>query len=656
MTEGLAEVSQTTETTEVSLTAFEIKFLSDSTDGFTVATRQSLRRHEPNTPMPEAQRIAKVRATEKRDLRIGEHFYPKLGIRDVTQTENELSFDIIPVTYPTYIAIRKPHESSESLKIANPAATSMVLMTTEEDGSHKLVFQHRSDKNRLYGDIPGSSIAGYLDATLNRTREGRGKALNVTTDYIKDNVIREADEEIGIKPEEIAELIITGLASDKKEIHDEFLLMGTTTLSSKDLAKRVGSGDYFKFSEKFFTMDATPENIEILLTQVKCPLPPTHTATFLAAGYSMVLKENGLDEAKKWKNRIASGINRNYEEIDAIVKIYYQQHPDELDNIPANKPPRNPNGYDAAYLPQEQGLPNALSEFERTGLIKKEKEKLVEEAYIFDVDGVLTIPDSREFDREIMEDIAERLTKGDPVILNTGRSISWVQQRIIARLYHAHNVKDPSVLQNLFVVGEKGGTWLTFDEKGLMQEHKDDSISVPQDLQDTVKRIVEEQFPKTMFFDKTKRTMISTEMQEVDDKRFEGQVSLEDFQRDQARLVEIFKDLLKSRGLEEVLEIDPTTIATDIQNKHVGKDFAIRKALTWLTAKGFSIQKFITFGDSKSDVAMAEELHENGQNVEFVFVGNETDKASIQNDNHSFPIHFTNGKYNHGTAEFLKRE
>ena len=656
MTESSSEISQAIETPEVSLTTFEIKFLSDSPDGFTATTRQSLRRHEPNTPMPEAQRIAKIRAGERKDLRIGEHFYPKIGLRNATQSENELSFDVMPVTFPTYIAIRKPHESSESFHISNPAATSMVLITTEEDGSHKLVFQHRSAKNRLYGDIPGSSIAGYLDATLDRTREGRGKILPITSDYIKDNVIREADEEIGIKPDEITELVITGLASDKKEIHDEFLLMGTTTLSSNELVTRTGAGDYFKFSEKFFTMDATPENIETLLTQVRCPLPPTHTATFLAAGYSMIVKQKGVEEAKKWKDRLTEGINKNYEEIDAMVKIFYQQHPEELDNVPTNKPLRNPNGYDAAYLPQEQGLPNAISEFERTGLIKKEKEKLIEEAYVFDVDGVLTVPDSRQFDREIMEDIVQRLGRGDPVILNTGRSISWVQKRIIARLYHAHNMKGKSVFQNLFVIGEKGGTWLTFDEEGMMHEHRDDSISVPQDLQDTARRIVEERFPKTMFFDKTKHTMVSIEMKEYDDRKFEGETTLEEFQADQEKLIKIFQDLLTTRGLDEVLKIDATTIATDIQNKFVGKDFAVKKALAWLATRGFSVQKFIAFGDSKSDVAMATELHENGQNVEFVFVGKNLDRDHIQDANLPFPIHFTHGTFNRGTAEFLKRE
>ncbi|HYM64858.1 MAG TPA: hypothetical protein VES68_00010, partial [Candidatus Sulfotelmatobacter sp.] len=257
---------------------------------------------------------------------------------------------------------------------------------------------------------------------------------------------------------------------------------------------------------------------------------------------------------------------------------------------------------------------------------------------------------------EIMEDIAKRLRKGDPVILNTGRSISWVQQRIIARLYHAQNLKEKSSLQNLFVVGEKGGTWLTFDKEGLMHEHRDESISVPNDLQNDVRAIVEEQFPKTMFFDKTKRTMISVEMSEVDDKRFEGQLSLDDFQKDQLRLADVLQNLLKSRRLEDKFRIDVSTIATDIQSKTVGKDFEMRKALGWLTTKGVSPVKFVAVGDSLSDVSMATELYTYGYGVEFVFVGKDADREKIASASHPFPVSFTKSKYGKGTAEFLKKE
>lgn len=159
-----------------------------------------------------------------------------------------------------------------------------------------------------------------------------------------------------------------------------------------------------------------------------------------------------------------------------------------------------------------------------------------------------------------------------------------------------------------------------------------------------------------MFYDASKRTMISTEMKEINDNRFDGKINLETYRKDQIELVELFKKLLQDRGLSDNLEIDPTTIATDIQNRHVGKDFAVHKALSWLSAKGLNITKFIAVGDSYSDLAMAKELHDNGQHVEFVFVGNDNDREKIESAGHSFPIYYTHQKFNRGTAEFLNKE
>lgn len=350
---------------------FVINYLSKSPEGFSVQSVNALRRHEPNTPLPQARRIMQKRKGEKKDLRIGEHFTPKLGVRNVTREGDTLFIDTKLVTFPTFMAINNPTESAESLDVSNPTGTALILLTTEPDGKHKMVFQHRSEKNRLYGDIPGASVAGYLDAVMDRRRERRGTSQDVTTETIKRNIIREMGEEIGLSGNEITNLAITGLAADKVKIHNEFLLLGTTSLSAEQLGTRIGDGDYFKFSEKFFTVDSSSENIEKLLTQVKCPLPHTHTAAFLAAGYLMEIRGRGIEAADEWKKRVTEGVKRNYQEIDNLVKTYYQENPDELNNIPDGKPVRNPNGYEPAYLPTEQGLPDVVSELKRVGLLQK---------------------------------------------------------------------------------------------------------------------------------------------------------------------------------------------------------------------------------------------------------------------------------------------
>jgi len=627
---------------ELGTTTFEIKYLSKVPTGFEVRTQQSLLRHEPNTPLPFAERIARERAREKKQYRVGEAFAPKVGIRNVHLEGNELVVDVMPVTFPTYKAISEPDISQAEREISNPSATSLILLTTEDDGSHKFVIQHRSLKNFFYGDIPGASVAGYLDGHLQTTGENRGKIDPLDTKAVKGNGTKEMLEEIGLYPRDITDLKITGFASDKVRIHDEFLLLAKSKLSSQDILFRSGLGDHFRFIEQAMTIDANIETIEKLLTQVKCPVPPTHQAAFVAAGYSMLLEETGQQVADEWKAKIQEGINRNYTEIDEIVKKYYEGHPEELNNIPEGKPKRNPSGYEPAYTPQQQGLPDMESEFDRFGLANKELGKVVDEALIFDVDGVLTVPDERLFDREVMEEIAQKLKRGGPVILNTGRSISWLQQKIVARLYFAHNLTDKAALQNLFMIGEKGGTWMGFDEEGMMDPvpHRDGAISVPDKLQTTVRKIVEEEFADTMFYDHTKQTMISVEQRE--------EISLDKFKEAQKQLVERLIKLVEEERIGEDFEIDPTTIATDIQNKHVGKDFAVQRAVAWLKQRGILPKKYITFGDSSSDFAMAKQLHEEGMNVEHIHVG----ESDIP-DNLPYPVTRTQGKYNNGTKEFL---
>lgn len=233
-----------------------------------------------------------------------------------------------------------------------------------------MLVQHRSEKNFFYGDIPGASVAGFLDGKLDKRRENRGRLIPISTSDIIQNIQKEMVEEIGIKPEELKECRITGFAKDKIRIHDEFLLLGITSLTAKEVAKRTGRGDEFGAGEKFFIIDGTPEAIKTLLTEVKCPLPHTHVAAFVASGYSMVLERDGLESANRWKDKIKDAIRRNYREIDQIVAQFYKDNPSVLNDRPEGKPPRNPNGYEPAYLPQEQGLPGIISELKRVRLVE----------------------------------------------------------------------------------------------------------------------------------------------------------------------------------------------------------------------------------------------------------------------------------------------
>jgi hydroxymethylpyrimidine pyrophosphatase-like HAD family hydrolase len=261
---------------------------------------------------------------------------------------------------------------------------------------------------------------------------------------------------------------------------------------------------------------------------------------------------------------------------------------------------------------------------------------------IFDVDGVITNPQKKIItEPEILDEIIKLLGKGIPVALNTGRSVSWMTEKVINLL--KDKVNDKTILSNFFAVGEKGGTWAEFDNKGKLIISKDENISVPDNLKNEIRDLIANRFSDSMFYDESKLTMISTEMKDGH--------SLEDYKEQQKILVAEFKIILSDNKLSKKFKIDPTTIAVDVENIFVGKHFAVKRIIEWVKEKGFNLQKYITFGDSfRSDIPMAEELYSQNLPVEFVYVG----KEGIDTAKLLFPIKITQNKYGKGTLEFLK--
>lgn len=270
-----------------------------------------------------------------------------------------------------------------------------------------------------------------------------------------------------------------------------------------------------------------------------------------------------------------------------------------------------------------------------------EQEKTVKTAWVLDVDGVITNPQEKKVtEPKILDQIAKKLEAGEPVALNTGRSLIWIIDRVITSLLE--KVQDKKSLRNFFASGEKGGAWITFDENGKMQHHKDESISVSQSLQDKVRALINSEFSESMFFDETKETMISTEMKDG--------YPVEEYAKHQKGLNAKLQELVDQENLTEELKVDPTTIATDIENKHVGKGFAVERIIGWLQEIGANPQRFIAFGDSfSSDIPMAEKLHSKNKKVEFVFVG----KGEIK-QSYPFPIARPQGFFEKGTLEALR--
>lgn len=269
-------------------------------------------------------------------------------------------------------------------------------------------------------------------------------------------------------------------------------------------------------------------------------------------------------------------------------------------------------------------------------------------AYLFDIDGVLTDPQAKRVELpEIFDELIKRLKQGFQIGLNTGRSLDFIIKEILDPL--ESKITDKKLLHNIIAIGEKGAAWITYDEKGDRTIRINENITVQQYIQSEVKKLINKQpYSETMFYDDTKRTMISIEELPVDRRIGTHEV----FKTAQNQLKKELHNLLTRHKLNEVLKIDPTRIATDIQNKHVGKALGARKFVEIMKERGIDPQKYLCFGDSASDHEMFEELLRLGKQTQFIFVGGREHLTGKDLDG----VIFTDQHVDKGTLEFLQNE
>lgn len=254
-------------------------------------------------------------------------------------------------------------------------------------------------------------------------------------------------------------------------------------------------------------------------------------------------------------------------------------------------------------------------------------------AWLFDVDGVITNPETKTSNPEIIKIISQILERGEIVGLNTGRSLQFVIKNVLNPLEKIIPNKD--LLYNIFFVGEKGGTWGDY-KNGEIENIVDPQIRMPDELVQKIRDLIAFKYSDTMFFDESKETMISTELTTGKD--------LDKFHEEQKTLVEDIKKILEHLGLSN-LTIEPSIIATDIQNPHVGKDLGVERFLM-LIKHLKEPSEFETFGDSPGDLEMHKYLVKNGHKSKFIFVG----PKEIENDQN---IIKTREKFDKGTLEYL---
>ena len=243
-------------------------------------------------------------------------------------------------------------------------------------------------------------------------------------------------------------------------------------------------------------------------------------------------------------------------------------------------------------------------------------------ALLLDVDGPIASPVSRTVQPEIITLLLELGAAGIPIVFNTGRSDTFIARQVMAPMMAAGM---PDRLQ-VHAICEKGATWFSFTATGAGPVHVDHDLAVPGDFANDIRELVAADYSEYMFFDETKRAMVSVE-QHVEVANVAYREVQEHFDADAMAA-------MSRRGLGAVrldhhvpgnddsvdFRIDPTIISTDIESVRLGKDLGASRACELLRRDGIVPQAWFTMGDSRTDYAMADWLHHNDHPVKHVDV------------------------------------
>lgn len=242
---------------------------------------------------------------------------------------------------------------------------------------------------------------------------------------------------------------------------------------------------------------------------------------------------------------------------------------------------------------------------------------------LLDVDGPVSSPDTRTVAPPLLDDLRTLLAAGIPVVLNTGRSVDFVAEKILGPL----TVAGLPPAARLHAVCEKGGVWTSAGPDGIGATRIDPDLRTPDVCRDLVEALVRDGYGDAMFVDRTKQVMATVEAR-TDVPNEEYLIRQRAFDADLlaglraaglgVRLRD--DDFPDARG-RTPWRIDPSVIATDVESVDSGKALGARRALALLADDGSLPHAWHTVGDSRSDYAMADELHDLGYQVTHFDVG-----------------------------------
>ncbi|MCD1268798.1 hypothetical protein B5M43_008075 [Microbacterium sp. MEC084] len=219
---------------------------------------------------------------------------------------------------------------------------------------------------------------------------------------------------------------------------------------------------------------------------------------------------------------------------------------------------------------------------------------------LLDVDGPLASTVTRSLRiPSIADDLVAIANAGCPVVFNTGRSDGFLADQVIPPLVAAGLAADAPV----WGIGEKGATWFAVADGRIGELHTDERLSVSAELAAACREIAD-RHADLMFWDDTKRTMVSLEQNlDVDNATY------------LARQPEVTAELdraIADTGAADRFHTVPTIISIDLEHREAGKALGAERAVALVGERTTVPRRWFTAGDSNGDYDMATWLHDNG--------------------------------------------
>ena len=251
---------------------------------------------------------------------------------------------------------------------------------------------------------------------------------------------------------------------------------------------------------------------------------------------------------------------------------------------------------------------------------------------LLDVDGPVASTETRTVPEAMLAALLRLAERRVPIGFNTGRSAEFLLRQLIEPL-RAAGLPDAAPF---YGVCEKAAVWFPFSDvpRGSVPTltvdaiasaadapswlRVDESMAITAEVREAIwtlnrERAGDPEDGGLQFIDRTKLAMVSLEKTVGADQGA--------FLAVRDDVVEGVRALLAERGLADRITVDPTVISVDVEDRRSGKDLGVLRCRALMAEAGVEQPaRWFTAGDSRTDYAMADRLHEDGARVDHVDV------------------------------------